>query len=363
MRVLYLTDPAPDYLADQIYDGLCSVLGWTSIVDFPRKVVYHDPGEGLPYLAQNPGHQLTTDDVGTMIRERRIDLAVVSSVRRGALEAFQSLAGSVVGVPVVLLDGEDDGRIRTNLLESVGAGLYFKREYKSPPKSADRRWWRPANGAAGVPSDDRVHPLPFSVTSALLAPLPSEPRVKDVDISFIGRASNRKRVRAINLLRRTKDIRFEGGLYLDAADRRSKLAASWLGVATAKLIGDPRAPSREQVAQLGTEPYRALLHRSKMALSVRGGGFDTLRYWEIVASQTLLVSEPPDIMIPHNFEHGRHVMFCRHDLRDLPAIVRRLRDDDQTRQRMVEAAYGHLLAFHTSERRAAYLLDLCRRTL
>jgi spore maturation protein CgeB len=128
-------------------------------------------------------------------------------------------------------------------------------------------------------------------------------------------------------------------------------------------MGDPPAPAWAQSAQLRPEDYRALLHRSKMALSVRGGGFDTVRYWEIVASKTLLVSEPPDIVIPHNFEHGRHAMFCRHDLRDLPAIVRRLRDDDQARQQMIEAAYQHLLAFHTSERRAEYLLDLCRAKL
>jgi hypothetical protein len=43
--------------------------------------------------------------------------------------------------------------------------------------------------------------------------------------------------------------------------------------------------------------------------------------------------------------------------------VRRLRDDDETRGRLVEAAYQHLLAFHTSERRAAYLLEQCRAKL
>ena len=296
-----------------------------------------------------------------MIRERRIDLTIVSSPRRGALEAYHALAGQVDCPPLVLLDGEDDGLIRADVAESVGAGLYFKREYRTTAKPANGDWLSEKRPQGDSRLDGRIHPLPFSVTAATLSP--AAPEGRDIDISFVGRASHRKRVRAVNLLRRTKGIRFEGGVYLDSSDRRSKLAASWLGIATAKLLGDPRASASAQAGKLEPDQYRCLLRRSKMALSIRGGGFDTVRYWEIVASKTLLISEPPDIVIPHNFEHGRHAMFCRHDLRDLPSIVRRLRDDDRARLEMVEAGYRHLLQFHTSERRAAYLLDLCRRML
>jgi hypothetical protein len=346
-------------LADQIYDGLCAVLGWDSVVDFPRKTVYHEPGERA--LAGNPGYHLTTGDVASMIRERRVDLTIVSSPRRRALEAYHSFAGQVDCPPVVLLDGEDDGRIRADVADSIGAGLYFKREYRTTAKAVNGDWLSEKRPQGDSRLDGRIYPLPFSVTAAALSSVTPEKR--DIDISFVGRASHRKRVRAVNLLRRTKGIRFEGGVYLDASDRRSKLAASWLGVATAKLLGDPRASASAQAGKLGPEQYRSLLQRSKMALSLRGGGFDTVRYWEIVASKALLISEPPDIVIPHNFEHGRHAMFCRHDLRDLPSIVRRLRDDEGARLEMVEAGYRHLLEFHTSERRAAYLLELCRRML
>lgn len=362
MKVLYVTDPGADYLADQIYDGLCSILNWQNVIDFPTKPLYHRPCARSLYLTQNPGHDLNAGDVASMIREHRIDLTILSSPRSGALDALRSLGGRNDATPLVLLDGEDDDRIHADVAHSVGAGLYFKREYKkSAGTEANGGWSPPATFREDSRLEGRIFPLPFSATAASLSE--DLPRMRDVDISFVGRASHRKRVRAVNLLRRMKGIRFEGGVYLDAADRRSKLAASWLGVATAKLLGDPPAPVWARSAQLEPKDYRALLSRSKMALSVRGGGFDTVRYWEIVASKTLLVSEPPDIVIPHNFEHGRHAMFCRHDLRDLPAIVRRLRDDEQARRDMVEAAYRHLLAYHTSERRAAYLLDLCRTKL
>lgn len=362
MKVLYLTDPALDYLADQIYTGLCKVLGWQNIFDFPKKAAYHDPAARVAYLPQNPGHDASVDDLVRRIREHRVDLVLVSSPRRGTLEAYHLLAKHVAFPPTVLLDGEDDSRIRADVYRSVGAGLYFKRELK-PAVEARRSGLRSRWTVSQGDSDEfsRIHPLPFSVMEVPVhSPVAKPP---DIDISFLGRASHRKRVRAVNLLRRSADIRFEGGVYVDSGDRRSKLGNSLFDIVRAKLCGDLLVPVTERGCRLGTEEYQALLHRSKMALSIRGGGFDTLRYWEIVASKTLLISEPPDILIPNNFEHGVHAMFCRSDLRDLPALVRRLRDDDAARGRMVNAAFEHLTAFHTSERRAAYLLDTCRRFL
>jgi hypothetical protein len=362
MNVLYLTDPGLDYLADQIYTGLCQVLGWQNVFDFPRKAAYHDPASRVACIPQNPGHDASVDELITKIRDRLIDLVLVSSPRRGALDAYHLLAKHVAFPSTVLIDGEDDSRIRADVYRSVEAGLYFKRELK--PALTTMRSGLRSRWTVGQRIPDqyrRIHPLPFSVTE-----VPAQSpvaKLRDIDISFAGRASHRKRVRAVSLLRRTADIRFEGGVYVDSEDRRSKLGDSWFDVVKAKLRGDPLVPVSERGCRLGADEYQALLHRSKMALSIRGGGFDTLRYWEIVASKTLLISEPPDILIPNNFEHGVHVIFCRSDLRDLPALVRHLRNDDAARRRMVNAAFEHLTAFHTSERRAAYLLDTCRRFL
>lgn len=360
MKVLYLTDDEPDYLADQMYDGLCTLLGRQQVMAFPGKPAYHIAESPMCAALQSAVPDRDIETIGSLLRDRQMDLVIVSSPRRGAIEALNRMAALAPLPPLVLLDGEDDGTVRADLAERLGAGLYFKRELKAAGTTNGGRW-RIGRSPVQGRLDGRVHPLPFSVTPDMLSPVSADSR--DVDISFLGRASHRKRVRAVNLLRRTAGIRFEGGLYLAPSDRRSKLAESWLGIVAAKLVGDPQAPVSAQHSKLDADHYKALLRRSKMGLSIRGGGFDTVRYWEIVATRTLLVSEPPDIVIPHNFEHGRHVMFCRHDLRDLPTIVRRLRDDEATRHRMVEAAYQHLLAYHTSERRAAYLLDLCRTRL
>jgi Glycosyl transferases group 1 len=359
MKVLYLTDPELDYLADQVYDGLCAILGWQNVFDFPRKAAYHDPEARVGYLVQNPGHTYGLEDLAGMIRERQVDLAILSSPRRGVVDACRALAARVELTPVVLLDGEDDSRIREDLFRSVGAALYFKREFPIGVRRRGGPWFESGGRCDSTNLIGRTHPLPFSVTGASLSPVRDVRR--DIDISFVGRASHHKRVRAVRLLKEATDLRFEGGVYVNSTDRSSKVAESWVGAMAAKLIGDP--PARGSIQKISPEEYRALLHRSKMALSVRGGGFDTVRYWEIPASGALLVSERPDIVIPHNFEHGVHAIFCRPDLQDLPGWVRQLRDDEPERQRMAEAAHRHLLAFHTSEHRATYLLDLCRRLL
>ncbi len=356
MKVLYCTDPQLDYLADQIYDGLCAVLGWQNVFDFPPKAAYHDPGERVSYLAQNPGHKYGMEDLAGIIRDRSVDLAILSSPRQGAVRAYRVLAERVRTPPVVVLDGEDDRQIRVELARSIGAALYFKREFplgtleRAGLHSKSRGWFGDARFAG------RTHPLPFSVTDASLKPLPDIDR--DIDVSFVGRASHRNRLRAIRLLKQATDLHFEGGVYVDSSDRASKVAESWFGRMAAKLRGDP--PARGSIQKMPPDAHRAMLHRSKTALSVRGGGFDTIRYWEIVAAKTPLISERPDIEIPNNFEHGVHAVFCRPDLSDLPEWVRCLRDNEAERRRMADAAFAHLLAYHTTARRAMYLMDLCR---
>ena len=108
---------------------LCAILGWQNVFDFPRKAAYHDPEARVDYLAQNPGHTYGLEDFAGMIRERQVDLAILSSPRRGVVDACRALAARVELTPVVLLDGEDDSRIREDLFRSVGAALYFKREF------------------------------------------------------------------------------------------------------------------------------------------------------------------------------------------------------------------------------------------
>lgn len=361
MRILYLSDPAPDYLADQIYLGLCRVLGWEQVIDYPWKRTYHDPNCRLDYLPQTPGREYGADDITALLREKRLDLIVLSSPRAANGRMLERIEPGTTLPPCVLIDGEDDGRVRHDLVRRFGCRAYFKREYR----------WHESNGLKGrlerwraFQGDQdlfgRTYPLPFSAIPDA-APSP-EDRPRDLDISYAARASHPKRLRAWHRLKGAEDLRCEGGLYAESTDRQSKLMTGFPRLLV-KLRGDPRVTLVQQGTRFTFAEYHRLLRRSKMALSIRGGGFDTLRYWEIPAAKAVLVSEQPDICIPNNFEHGKHALFCRPDLSDLVDLVRTYLRDDPARETLAVEGYRHLLRFHTCERRAEYFLDRCRKHL
>ncbi len=361
MRILYLTDSAPDYLADLLYVGLCRTLGSDQVVDYPYKALYRDPLHRVHYAPQIPGRRYQEEEVAALLRDKQFDLAILSSPRPGAIRAWESFSHCGVMPPLVLLDGEDDATIRRELFHRYHCALYFKREYRLHRDGGlcglVRRFSR---SRADIALAQRTHPLPLAVALDTLPATPIVPR--DVDVSYAARISHPKRRQAVEILRRAHGIGFQGGVYAEAEDRQSKIL-SGLSRLPIKLTGDPPVTAAQRGTKLSKAEYYALLGRSKMALSIRGGGFDTLRYWEVVASGALLISEQPDIEIPNNFAHGQQALFCRPDLSDLPELVRYYASRDVERESIARAGYEHLLRFHTCERRAEQLLAVCKQTL
>ncbi len=362
MKILFLTPWGYDFLPDQLYTGLCKLLGWEAVVDFPWKPEYHDPDRRISYLPQNPGRSHEVDEVTTMLERREFDLVVLTAQRRGTVESHETFASKVNLPPMAFVDSSDSPEMNAPLFRRLNGGLYFKREYKWMGGSGltDRvaRWRQ-----FGWDRDllQRTYPLQMS---AILETVPvSGGGPRDVDVSFNGFVSNRQRIRAVNLLKRARDIRFEGDVYADTKTRRSKVVSTPFQILRAKLQSDPYLAPEDCGHRMGYEEHYQLLHRSKMGLSLAGGGFDTMRYWEVVAAKTLLVSVKPSIYIPNNFEHGKHAIFCRPDLSDLVPLVKKYARDDEARESIAMAGYEHLLKFHTCEQRARQFLDVCQASL
>jgi len=362
MKILYLTPSHIDYLSDQIYVGLCKNLGWESIVDYPYKAIYHRPEHKTPTIPQNPGHDYHQDEIIAELEKHGFDCVVLSAIRKEPLDALETLSQQCRLPPLILLDGDDGVDIQTNLFKKYGFALYFKREFLPPDHHRLEHLfhrWKTNGFPKGL--SDQIYPLPFS---AILERTPLHPGLpRDIDISFVGIASHRNRIRAVNLLRSAPDLKFQGNVFAGPTTRKSKMALGTFEIIKAKLQGDPYPTERELNGKLSYEEYFQLLARSKMGLSIRGAGFDTVRYWEIVAAKRLLVSETPYIHIPHNFEHGKHALFCRPNLSDLLPLVRHYVHDDEGCQTMIENAYQHLLRYHTCEQRAKQFLDICQHNL
>lgn len=362
MKILYLTPWGYDYLPDQLYTGLCKVLGWESVIDFPWKAEYHDPSCKVPYLPQNPGRHYELEEVRGLLEQDEFDLVVLTAQRRGTLEAFDALSRDCSVPPIAFVDSNDSPEMKPDLFRRVGGGVYFKREYRWQGTKSVRDMyvqWR----QFGSDRDLFGRTYPLQMSAILESIPPSDSVARDVDISFTGYASHRKRIQGVRILRNASDIRFEGGVYGDATTRQSKLVLGSIPILRAKLQGDPYVGEAKYNYKLGYDEHYRLLRRSKMGLSIRGSGFDTVRYWEIVASKALLISEKPVISIPHNFEHGKHAIFCRPDMGDLLDLVRTYMRDDSTREALAEAGYQHLLKYHTCEQRAIQFLEICRKKL
>ena len=343
MRVLFLTDPAPDYLADLTYIGLCRILGNEHVVDFPSKQTYHEPHHRVHYIPQVAAHGYGEQDILALLRGGAFDLAILSSPRAAVVAALRGLAKHVSLPPLVLLDGEDDSSIREDLWEQSGAVLYFKRELHKNRKVKHR---------------ERLMALSLSIVRDQLPTYAPAERV--LDVSYAGRVSHPRRKQAVDLLSGAPNLRFEGYLYADNTDRQSKILTG-LPRLWAKLMGDPLVPVHRRGTKLDPEAYYQLMTRSKMALSVRGGGFDTLRYWEIPAMNTVLLSEESDIEIVNNFVHGYSALFFKPDLSNLVSLVQTYANEPRLCADIAQRGMDHLMRHHTCEKRAEYLINMCQR--
>jgi hypothetical protein len=159
--------------------------------------------------------------------------------------------------------------------------------------------------------------LPFGIVDVGF-----EPRAeRDVDVAFLASPTSPERARVAEALRE---------LERDGAVVQSATAAN-----------------------LPWTDYIELLSRSRIAVSVRGLGFDTYRYWEIPYAGALLLSETPRTIIPDNFVDGREAVFA--PVERLAARARELLNEDTGA--VAEAGRKKLLARHTSVQRAGTVLE------
>src|SRR5262249_42067209 len=95
--------------------------------------------------------------------------------------------------------------------------------------------------------------------------------------------------------------------------------------------------------------YMQALSASRIAVSVRGDGFDTYRYWEIPYAGAMLLSETPQTVIPDNFVNGVEAVFAEPGR--LCDEARRLLESQAT-EPIAAAGRAKLMSAHLSRHRA-----------
>ena len=155
--ILLFTDRDPDYSADYLAHGFCSLLGASHVVDFPRKSGLHWQGE--PEFDCNVNLDTAVqsqDEIEQSLRDGRYDLVVIPSMRGVVpqrLYFWRELLRRNAD-RIVYIDGEDhaiDTRPLFVQTAGVAPAAYFKRELP-----IGESWAKPM--AFGYPAE-RVAPI------------------------------------------------------------------------------------------------------------------------------------------------------------------------------------------------------------
>ena len=106
--------------------------------------------------------------------------------------------------------------------------------------------------------------------------------------------------------------------------------------------------------------FYELLARSKVGISIGGGGYDTMRFWEILANNCILLTEKIDIYKPdsNRLKYSR-ILECNnlydfyYYLNKLGALIKDNYNEDET---FIE--YEKILSEHSTEERVREILKL-----
>jgi len=107
------------------------------------------------------------------------------------------------------------------------------------------------------------------------------------------------------------------------------------------------------------EEFYELLSRSKVGISVGGGGFDTMRFWEILGNNCLLITERIDIYEENSkkLDYKRILQF--NDLGDFQERLEEVGDflKNKYNQNNLDEEYNNILEKHSSRARVLEIID------
>jgi len=215
---------------------------------------------------------------------------------------------------VVAVDGGDHAAF------NLPPGLTFKAIFKRELCSADR-------------AHNRAHifPLPFAAEKRYF----TAPTAKDIHVSFIASMDT-------NPMRHSIHVRL--------TNRNDPRIFS--GNTNERTYFD----DKPQGTPIETPAYYSRLARSRMSVNVPGRGYDCARFWEILAAKAMLLTYLPDIEIPDPFTDGvNYVTF--QSLAEFDEKLSYYLAHPNRVSAIAEAGYQHLLAHHTTARRAAYFVE------
>lgn len=320
MKLLFINSLSADYVQDLTYAGLVKVLGIKNILDIPWNKKYHIPYKRYP---KNLGYK--SNSLFPSLTSRTsfdYDAVFVGSSKVDSFEAYLTLVDKIPPkVPIIFIDGGDQPVIGGDLTVYERPDLYKEAVNKRPFDYIFKREY-----LIDKEYGPNVFPLPMSFN---FDRLPTMPNRSKYDVSFWAVESHTIRTSALALLENKFDCKSNG------TERNQKFS---------------------RYKRKGAY-YLQELAACKIILNFRGGGWDTLRYWEVPAVKRLMITQRPGILIPNDFIDGKHVIHCKEDLSDLVGLCNYYLKNDAKREEIAQNGSLHLKNYHTDVVRARYILE------
>ena len=280
----------------------------------------------------------TEEEVLDTIRD--FDFIIMLSGREYARRALDDICVaknlSARTLPLIICDGEDSDSIPRNLLDQYMPKVFFKRELLRQHSLSFYEQY------TGMP----VYPLPFAAFTRSMPEVDDSQKAYDIFLS-LGRTYP------------ARDILI--GKFLDTVV--DQMLIHWIG-------------TNHNSPLFQTHPHGNLLHdllqwpdymrrqaQAKITASMRGFGRDALHCWEAFSFATCVLYCDPMIWIPHPFIDRQHCVYFNESCEDVPEKIRWLLAEESYRQDLAAAGKRHCRAFHTTQARAAYLLEIAAKIL
>ncbi len=329
-RILFIASGHSDYLEDLSFVGLSGISGKENVVPLRAMRKHYISTRVYPKnMSRTRGAVDYVRDkfaVRKIMKQSAYDCVIIGSAKRDVFEKYNKIAAKISrNAKVIFIDGGDEAEVGADAVRLGFEALYKEAFSKKAPDVIFKREYLknkdyPAN----------VYPLPLAYGGPALD----------------GAGGGKK-----------YDVVFWA---VDNMPVRAKVLDFCAGKWDCDENGSSRGQTFKKYNRKGIR-YLAELAASKVCYNFRGGGWDTLRYWEIPAVGSLMISGKPGIVIPDDFEHGKHAVFCKDDLSDLEELTNYYLKHDREREEIAAEGKKHLLKYHTARNRAEYILDIIEK--
>jgi len=314
MKIFLGVQPIPDYGLDNIYDGLCKILGHENVYDFNENIGLHGevlaPYKDFPCFFNYPKKNIPNKELLEKIKGNYFDILLCSFTDYTFFAEFY---------PDIMMDLINAINNSTTPLYLINQGDVHKLHMEKIKYFKKARKYFLREMLIGETYPSNFSPLGFSLSTDYVIFKPFKEKTQK--FFWAGDLENKKHMNRYDYISITEKL----------FNYNSK-------------------------KKYNLKEYQENLSNSKMSVNLYGYGFDTVRYYEIPAFNTFMLSTPSKTIIPNDFVENESVVYF-YSIRDFKKKLEYYNNHLDEAEEIAINGYNHFLKYHTSEARAKTLLD------